>query len=188
MENAWNAIDKLLSIITKSDLSDKIKRDFLQAVTELVRLYGCTTMTLTKHFEKKLDGNYARMPRLDLNKSWKQHTSKQQLYGHLPPISQIIQVIRTFIQCSSKVSIFWDYINNVLLLTPTHRHTCVDDQQRLMYKLCVNTGCSLEDLQERWTVVTDGEKERERENFRSLCNNFPYFSVFCIVTLWIWSH
>ena len=26
-----------------------------------------------------------------LNKSWKQHLKKQQLYGHLPPISQIIQ-------------------------------------------------------------------------------------------------
>ncbi len=30
-----------------------------------------------------------------LNKSWKQHPTKQQIYGHLPPISQTIQVRRT---------------------------------------------------------------------------------------------
>ena len=35
--------------------------------------------------EKKLDGNYTRMLRAVLNKSWKQHPTKQQPYGHLPP-------------------------------------------------------------------------------------------------------
>ena len=36
--------------------------------------------------EKKLDGNYTRMLRAILNKSWRQHATKQQqLYGHLPP-------------------------------------------------------------------------------------------------------
>ena len=33
-------------------------------------LYGCTTWTLTKRLEKKLDGNYTRMLRAILNKSW----------------------------------------------------------------------------------------------------------------------
>ena len=32
--------------------------------------YGCTTWTLTKQREKKLDGNYTRMPPAILNKSW----------------------------------------------------------------------------------------------------------------------
>ena len=31
---------------------------------------------------KKLDGNYTRMLRAILNKSWRQHPTKQQLYGH----------------------------------------------------------------------------------------------------------
>ena len=31
------------------------------------------------------------MLKVVLNKSWKQHLSKQQLYGHLPPISYYIQ-------------------------------------------------------------------------------------------------
>ena len=50
---------------------------------------------LTKHIEKKLDGNYARMLLTYLNKSWKQHPTEQQLYGHLSPISQTIQVRQT---------------------------------------------------------------------------------------------
>ena len=34
---------------------------------------GCTTGTLTKRLEKKLDGNYTRILRAILNKSWQQH-------------------------------------------------------------------------------------------------------------------
>ena len=57
--------------------------------------YGCTTWTLTKRLEKKLDGNYTRMLRAILNKSWRQHPTRHQLYGHLPPITKTIQVRRT---------------------------------------------------------------------------------------------
>ena len=92
--NTWNAIDRL-SIIWKSDLSQKIKEDFFWAVVVPVLLYGCTTWALMKRVEKNLNGNYIRMLRALLNKSWKQHTTKQQLYGHLPPISQTISVRRT---------------------------------------------------------------------------------------------
>ena len=38
--------------------------------------------------EKKLDSNYIRMLRAILNESWRQHPTKQQLYGHLPPITK----------------------------------------------------------------------------------------------------
>ena len=44
----------------------------------------------TTCMEKKLDGKYTRMICAVLNKSWKQHRTKQQLYSHLPPISQMI--------------------------------------------------------------------------------------------------
>ena len=36
-------------------------------------IYGCTTWTLTKRLKKKLDGNYTKMLRAILNKSWRQH-------------------------------------------------------------------------------------------------------------------
>ena len=38
---------------------------------------------LTKRMAQKLDGNYTRMLRAVLNKSWRQHPTKQQLYDHL---------------------------------------------------------------------------------------------------------
>ena len=64
----WTAIDKL-SIIWKSDLTDKMKRSFFQAAVVLILLNGSTTWTLTKRLEKKLDGNYTRMLWAILNKS-----------------------------------------------------------------------------------------------------------------------
>ena len=91
---AWTAIDRL-SIIWTSDLTNKIQRSFFQAVVVSILRYGCTTWTLTKRREKKLNGNYTRMLRAVLNKSWRHHPTKQQLYGHLSPITKSIQVRRT---------------------------------------------------------------------------------------------
>ena len=94
LTKAWTAIDRL-SIIWKSDPTDKMKHSFFQAAVVSILLYGCSTWTLTKRLEKKLDGNYTRMLRAILNKSWWQHPTRHQLYGHLPPISKTIQVRRT---------------------------------------------------------------------------------------------
>ena len=77
LTKAWTAIDRL-SIIWKSDLTDKMKRSFFQAAIVSILLYGCTTW-----LEKKLDGNYTRMLRAILNKSWRQHPTRYQLYGVL---------------------------------------------------------------------------------------------------------
>ena len=92
--NEWTAIDSL-SVIWKSHLTDKIERSFFQAAIVLILLYGCTSWTLTKLIEKRLDGNCTRMLRAILNKSWRQHPKKQQLYGHLPPITKTIKVRQT---------------------------------------------------------------------------------------------
>ena len=70
LTKAWTAIDKI-SIIWKSDLTDKMKCSFFQAAVVSILLYGCTTWTLTKRLEKKLDGNYMIMLRAVLNKSWR---------------------------------------------------------------------------------------------------------------------
>ena len=86
---AWTAIDRLL-IIWKLDLTNKMKRSFFQVVSIL--LYGCTTWMLIKRLEKKLDGNYTKMLRAILNKSWWQHPTRHQRYGYLPPITKTIQV------------------------------------------------------------------------------------------------
>ena len=118
LTKAWTAIDRL-SIIWKSDLTDKMKRSFFQAVVVSILLYGCTTWTLTKRLERKLDGNYTRMLRAVLNKSWRQHPTRHQLYGHLPPITKTIQVRRT-----RHTGHCWrskdELISDVLLWTPTY--------------------------------------------------------------------
>ena len=90
LSKAWTAIDKL-SIIWKSDLTDKMKRSFFQTAVVSILLYGCSTWALTKRLEKKLDGNYTRMLRAILNKSWRQHSTKHQQ----PPIMKTIQVRQT---------------------------------------------------------------------------------------------
>ena len=79
LPKAWTAINRL-SIIWKSDLIDKMKHSFFQAAVTSILLYGCTTWTLTKRLEKKLDGNFTRMLRAILNKSWRQHPIRHQLY------------------------------------------------------------------------------------------------------------
>ena len=66
LTKAWTAID-MLSIIWKSNLTDKMKCNFFQAAVVSILLYGCTTWTLTKRLEKKLDGNYTKMLRAILN-------------------------------------------------------------------------------------------------------------------------
>ena len=93
LTKAWTAIAWLL-VIWKSDLSDKIKLSFFPASVISILLYGCTMWMLTKCMKKKLDGNYTRMLHAVLNKSWRQHPKKQQLYG-LPPISKTIQIRHT---------------------------------------------------------------------------------------------
>ena len=52
LTKAWTAINRL-SVIWKSDLTDKMKCSFFQAAIESILLYGCTTWTLTKRMEKK---------------------------------------------------------------------------------------------------------------------------------------
>ena len=46
LTKAWTAIDRL-SIIWKSNLTDKMKRSFFQSAGVSILLYGCTTWTLT---------------------------------------------------------------------------------------------------------------------------------------------
>ena len=118
LTKAWTAIDKL-SIIWKSDLTDKMNGSFFQAAVVSILLYGCTIWMLTKQLEKKLDGNYTRMLRAILNKSWRQHPIKHQIYGHLPPVTKTIQVKRT-----RHTGHCWrsrdEFISDVLLWTPTY--------------------------------------------------------------------
>ena len=136
-----------------------MKRSFFQAAVVSILLYGCTTWTLTKRLEKKLDGNYTRMLRAVWNRSWRQHPTKHQLYGHLHPIKKTIQVRRT-----RHAGHCWrsrdELINDVLLWTPTYSQAKAERPARTyIQQLCEDTGCSPEDLPE---AMNNWEKWRER--------------------------
>ena len=136
-----------------------MKQSFFQAAVVSILLYGCTTWTLTKGLEKKLDGNYTRMLRAILNKSWRQHPPKHQLYGHLPPITKTIQV-----KWTRHAGHCWrsrdELISDVLLWTPTYGRSKAGRPARTyIQQLCEDTGCSPEDQSE---AMNDREKWRER--------------------------
>ena len=68
-----------------------------------------------KRIEKKLDGNFSRILRAIMNKSWKQHPKKQQLYSHLPPTPENIQIRRKSGYCWRSIA---ELISNIFQLTP----------------------------------------------------------------------
>ena len=136
-----------------------MKRSFFQAAVPSILLYGCTTWTLTKRLEKKLDGNYTRMLRAILNKSWRQHPTRHQLYCHLPPITKTIQVRRTRHagHCWRSMD---ELIRDVLLWTATHGRAKAGRPARTyIQQLCEDTGCCPEDLPR---AMNDREEWRER--------------------------
>ena len=161
LAKAWTIIDRV-SVIWRSGLTDKIKCSFFQAAVVLILLYGCTTWILTKRMEKKLDSNYTRMLQTIWNKSCRQHLTKQQLYGHLPPIMETIQVRRT-----KHVRHCWrskdELISDTLLWTPSHGQAKAGQPARTyIQQLCADTGYSLEDLPGAMDD-RDGWRERVRE-------------------------
>ena len=99
------------------------------------------------------------MLRAVLNKSWRQHPTRHQLYGHLPSITKTIQVRRT-----RHAGHCWrskdELISDVLLWIPTYGRAKAGRPARTyIQQLCEDTGCNLEDLPE---AMSDREKGRER--------------------------
>ena len=157
LAKAWTAEDRP-SVIWKSDLTGKMKRCFFQAAVVSILIYGCTTWTLTKRMEKKLDGNYTRMLRPILNMSWRQNSRKQQLYGHLPPITKTIKIRRTRYtgQC-------WrirdELISDELLSNPSHGRTKAGRPvPTYIEQLRTYTECSPENLPEAMDDREGGER------------------------------
>ena len=172
-----------------------------------ILLYGCTTWMLTKRMEKKLDGNYTRMLQAILDKSWRQHPTKQQLYGHLPPIMKTIKIRRT-----RHAGHCWrcrdEFISVVLLWTLLHgRAKAGRPAQTYIQQLYVDTGCSPEDLPE---AMDDRKVWQERVRnirvdsktswwwWKLICNNVKesfwwggkrkifIFIILILTNIWVW--
>ena len=105
------------------------------------------------------------MLRAILNKSWRQHPTKQQLYGHLPFITKTIKIRRT-----RTAGHCWrsrdERISDVLLWTPSHgRAKARRPARTYIQQLCADTGCTPEDMPKG---MDDREVWRERESGMSV--------------------
>ena len=99
------------------------------------------------------------MLRAILNKSWQQHPTRHQLYGHLPPITKTIQARRT-----RHAGHCWrskdELVGDVQLLTHAYGQLKAGRPARTyIQQLCDDTGCNPEDLPE---AMNDRETWRER--------------------------
>ena len=93
-----------------------------------------------------------------LNKSWRQHPTRHQLYGHLPPITKTIQVRRT-----RHAGHCWrskdELISDVLLWTPAYGQAKAGPPTRTyIQQLWEDTGCSPEDLPKAMNDRRSGER------------------------------
>ena len=139
-----------------------MKCSFFQVAIMSILLYRCTTWMLIKQMEKKLDVNYTRMLRAILNKSWKQHPTKQQLYGHPSLITKTIKIRQT-----RHAGHCWrsrdELIRDALLKTPSHgRAKSGRPAQTYIQQFCADTGGSPEDLPKAMDD-RDGWRERVRD-------------------------
>ena len=112
--------------------------------------------------EKKLDGNFTRILQEILNKPWRQHPTKQQFYGPLPPITKTIKVRRT-----RHAGYCWrskeELIRDVLPWTPSHGWAKIGRPARTyIQRLRADTGCGPEDLPER---IDERERWWERVRY-----------------------
>ena len=99
------------------------------------------------------------MLRAILNKSWRQHPTKQQVYGHLPPITKTMKIRRTRLMghCWRSRD---KLISDVFLWTPLHGRAKAERPARTyIQQLCVDTRCSPVELPE---AMDDREGWRER--------------------------
>ena len=98
------------------------------------------------------------MLRAILNKSRRHHPTKQQLYGHLPPITKTIQIRRTRYagHCWRRRD---ELISDVLLWTSSHGRAKAGWPARsYIQQFCADTGCSPETCLKQWTIGRGGER------------------------------
>ena len=119
-----------------------------------VQLYDSLRLQTTR----PQDGNCTRMLRAILNKSWRQHPTRGQLYGHLPPITKTIQVRR-----ARHAGHCWrskdELVSDVTIWTPKYGQAKAGRPTRTyIQQLCEDTGCNPEDLPEE---MNHREKWRE---------------------------
>ena len=136
-----------LSIIRKSNLTDKIKRSFFQVAVVSILLYGCTTWTLTKRMEKR-----RQLP--------KNATSNiEPVLEAAPHKAAVIRPLTSHHEnypnyTTRYAGHCWrsrdELISDIVLWIPSHERSKAGRLARIfIQQLCIDTVYSLEDLPER---------------------------------------
>ena len=159
LTKAWTAINRL-SIIWKSDLTDKMKRSFFLAAVTSILLYGCTTWTLTKRLEKKLDGKLHKNAACNL----------EQVPAATPHKTPTVRPPASYHENYSSLDepdtqdtaeeAGDELIRDVLLWTPTRGRAKAGRPARTyIQQLCEDTGCCpWRTCLGRWTIGGSGER------------------------------
>ena len=125
--------------------------------------------------EKRLDGNYTRMLRAILNKSWRQHPTKLQLYGHLPPIIWTVQNKR-----NRHAGHWWrskyELKSDVLLWTTSSGRSEVGIPATIYiyYSFVLMQDVPRKTYRERWPIETGGERRSRRSTLAAWHDNDVY--------------
>ena len=170
MTNYFQPLDLTVNLSCKSFLRDQaqLKRNFFRATTGSVLLYGSTTWTLTKKLEKKLDGIFTRMLRAVLNVSWREHPTKERLYGNIPKLSDVIKEQRTRFagHCYRSKA---ELISDLLLWQPSHGYSRRGrPNKNYIDQLTNDSNCLIEDL-----PTAMGDRDGWRDRVRAIRARYP---------------
>ena len=157
---AWNACNRL-HLIWESNISLSIKLSLFRACVESILLYGSETWTMKKSLKDRLDGTYTRLLMRVQSISWRDHKTKTEIYGDLPPISTTVikRKIRFVGHCFRSEK---EIVSDVLLLRLPHKSR---GRRPLNYvdSICRDTNNLLGDLP---TLMSD------RKAWRSIVDSF----------------
>ena len=142
--------------------------------------YGSPHMAEQKQGDQ-LDPTYSSSVGIQ-DVAWRQHTTKQRLYGHLPPITITIQVRRT-----RHAGYSWssrdELISDVLLWTPSHCRAKTGWPARIyIQQLCEDMGCIPEDLPE---AMNEG-RGSERGSGISVLMAWQDDDDVLVLSTWLW--
>ena len=149
-----------------------MKRSFFQAAVASILLYGCTTWTLTKRLERKLDGNYTRMLQEILTSPGGNIPTRHQLYGHCLLSRKLFKLDEPDMQDTAGEAGANSYV--MYSYGPPHMaEQKQDDQNEHTYSNYVRIRDVVQKTcQRRWTIGKSGEigsviseSERNRESW-----------------------
>ena len=139
--------------------------------------------------KKKLDGNYTRILRAILNKSWRQHPTKQQLCGHISPITKTTKVRRT-----RRAGHCWrskdELISDVLQWTPSHGRAKAGRPASTYNSSVPIQDVDLKTYRKRWTIEKGGGRGSGRSVLMARHDDDDeggfFFFLYGVVCVW-WS-